>query len=131
MVTTSSSSNDMITLTAPDGFQIYISDVTIGHPNSNGPMPVVYAEPITFLGEKAYIDYYSTGLSVNKSSLIYGGTLSKSTIYVFDLFSTRNIRNGWITINIYNAKGRPFDLNTIKQNGNYKITKLIIQSMHY
>ena len=123
---------DMADLTAPDGFMVNVSSCGFGHPNSNGPLPVEYAEPVKFLGHAAYLDYYGTGFHANPQNPITGGMLSKSKTDVFDVFPTKNLKGGgWIMVSDYLVHEGQFYINNVKYDPNFQIAKQIIQSMHY
>lgn len=51
--------NDQFTTTAKNGFSVEVEAENTDHPSGDGPVHVLYAQPVTFLGKDGYLDYYS------------------------------------------------------------------------
>lgn len=75
--------NDQLVFSAANGFAVDLMAESAGHPSLDGPVYVYYAKPITYLGQKGYLDYFSVG---QDDSTVDEVTLSKSATDPMDVF---------------------------------------------
>jgi hypothetical protein len=129
-----SDGQDLVELSAIDGFYFNIDAVNVGHPSSECATSVVYSNPITFLEQSGYINYYAeSGTGCQTTSQINGAELSKTAAGVFtDLFSTKNLNPaGNFSISLGNKTNPDITTSMVKTGIDYKDAALILESMAY
>lgn len=125
---------DMIELTAPDGYYVNIQTVNLGHPSLDSPTTIIDSVPLTFVGQSGFINYFSVADASSSTGISINAELSMTSTSVFgSLFPTKNLNpSGYYSINLGN-KSTPISLDNIKNdtNGDFSNTKLVIESIKY
>lgn len=88
-MTESKDISDQVVFSGDNGFGVDLMAESTGHPSLDGPVYVYYAKPVTYLGQKGYLDYFSVSQDDNTVDEV---TLSKSATDPMDTF--QGSRNG-------------------------------------
>lgn len=125
---------DMVELTAPDGFYLNVQTINLGHPSLDSPTTIVDSVPLSFMGQSGFINYFSVADASSTTGTSFNAELSMTSTSVFNnLFPTKNLSpSGYYNISLGN-KTTPISLQNIKNdtNSDYSNTKLIIESIKY
>jgi hypothetical protein len=132
----SNTGSDVVQLNGPSFFVMYINTGSIGYPGFSNPTPVLTAIPVTFVGQKGYLDYTST----SNDGLVEEVSLSKSSTNFLDAFPSKASGTNESAGGNFQIEAREDNPYTAvpgltvaqaKLNPSYNDVKLLVQSIKY